>query len=72
MTDAEKLRDALVFHVYATRCMLDAVAALLEATDFDATPADKRKARNAVKRDLQTACRALEQTAIVHTITEAE
>ena len=58
MNDIEKLQNALVY-------MLDAVAALLEATDFDVTPAERHKARDVAKRDLQTAYRALEQAQIM-------
>lgn len=65
MTDIEKLQNALVFHDFAARCMLDAVASLLEATDFDANPAEKHKARDVAMRDLQTAYMALEQAQMV-------
>ena len=65
MTDIEKLQNALVFHDYAARYMLDAVAALLEATDFDATPAERHKARDVAKRDLLTAYEALGQAQIM-------
>ena len=65
MTDIEKLQNALMFHDYAALYMLDAVAALLEATNFDATPAERHKARDVAKRDLQTAYRALGQAQMV-------
>lgn len=68
MTDIEKLQNALVFHDFAARYMLDAVAALLEATDFDANPAERHKARGVAKRDLQTAYRALEQAQMVKVV----
>ena len=70
MTDTERLQNAIVFHDFAARYMLDAVAALLEATDFDATPIERRKARDAAMRDLQTAYRALEQAQIVKVVDE--
>ena len=70
MTDAEKLETALVFHDFAARYILDAVAALLEATDFDATPSERHKARDVAKRDLQTAYRALGQAQIVKVVDE--
>ena len=70
MSEAEKLRNALVWHDYAARYMLDAIAALLEATDFDATPAERHKARSAVARDVQTACKALEQAQLVKVVDE--
>ena len=65
MTDIEKLQNALVFHDFAARYMLDAVAALLSATDFNATPAEKHKARSAAVQDIQTAYRALEQAQLI-------
>lgn len=65
MIDTEKLQNAIVFHDFAARYMLDAVAAMLEATDFDATPIERHRARDAAMRDLQTAYRALEQAQIV-------
>lgn len=65
MTDIEKLQNALVFHDFAARCMLDAVASLLEATDFDANPAERHKARGVAKRDLLTAYEALGQAQMV-------
>lgn len=68
MSDAEKLRNALVWHDYAARYMLDAIAALLEATDFDATPALRHKARYVAKRDLQAACKALEQAQVIREV----
>lgn len=70
MTDTERLQNALVFHDFAARCMLDAVASLLEATDFDANPAQKHKARDVAKRDLQTVYRALEQAQMVKVVDE--
>lgn len=70
MTDTERIQNALVFHDFAARYMLDAVAALLEATDFDATPVERHKARDVAKRDLQTAYRALEQAQIVRVVDE--
>ena len=70
MNDIEKLQNALVFHDFAARCMLDAVASLLEATDFDATPTERYKARDVAKRDLQTAYRALEQAQMVKVVDE--
>lgn len=70
MTDIEKLQNALVFHDFAARCMLDAVASLLEATDFDANPAQKHKARDVARRDLQTAYMALEQAQMVKVVDE--
>ena len=65
MSEIERLQNAIVFHDFAARYMLDAVAALLKATDFDANPAERHKARDAAKRDLQTAYRALEQAQMV-------
>lgn len=50
-----------MIHDSAAWYMLDAVASLFIATDFDATPADRHKARDVAKRDLQTAYNALEQ-----------
>lgn len=70
MSDAEKLKNALVWHDYAARYMLDAIAALFEATDFDATPAERHKARSVAMRDLQTACKALEQAQLVKVVDE--
>lgn len=70
MTDIEKLQNALVFHDFSARYMFDAVAALLEATDFDANPAERHKARGVAKRDLQTAYRALEQAQMVKAVDE--
>lgn len=49
MTDTEKLKNALVWHDYAARSMIDVVAALLEATDFDTKPDERHKARNVAK-----------------------
>lgn len=72
MRDTEKLKNALVWHDYAARSMIDAVAALLEATDFDAKPAERHKARSVAKRDLQMAYRALEQAQLVQTIDEVD
>lgn len=72
MTATDELKAALTWHDYAARYLMDGMAALLEATDFDVTPADRHKARNAAKRDLQTAYRALEQANLVQTITEVE
>ena len=68
MTDIEKLQNALVFHDFAVRYLLDAVVALLKATDFDATPPERHKARDVAKRDLQTAYRALEQAQMVKVV----
>ena len=68
MSDTERLQNAIVFHDFAARYMLDAVAALLEATDFDATPIERHKARDAARRDLQTAHRALEQAQMVKVV----
>ena len=70
MTDAEKLKAALMRHDYAAWYMLDAISALLEATDFDATPALRHKARYAAKRDLQAACMALEQAQVIREVSE--
>lgn len=70
MSDTEKLQNALVWHDYAARSMIDAVAALLEATDFDAKPDERHKARSVAKRDLQMAYTALEQAQLVQAITE--
>lgn len=70
MTEAEKLRNALVWHDYAARHTLGAVAALLEATDFDVNPVERHAARNVVKRHLQMAYKALEQAQLVQTIEE--
>lgn len=70
MTDTEKLQRAIAFHDFAARYMLDAVAALLEATDFDATPTDRHKARDVAKRDLLTAYKALEQAQLVKVVDE--
>ena len=70
MSDADKLKNALVFHDFAARYILDAVAALLEATDFDATPSERHKARDVAKRDIQTAYRALGQAQIVEEVDE--
>lgn len=70
MTDTERLQKAIAFHDFAARYMLDAIAALLEATDFDATPTEQHKARDAVRRDLQTAYRALEQAQILKEVDE--
>lgn len=70
MTDNERLHNALVWHDYAARCMIDGIAALLEATDFDAKPAERHKARDVVKRDLKMAYKALEQAQLVQTIKE--
>lgn len=70
MTDIEKLQNALVFHDFAARCMLDAVAALLKATEFDASPVEKHNARDVAKRDLLTAYRALGQAQMVKVVDE--
>ena len=70
MSDAEKQKNALVWHDYAARYMLDAIAALLEATDFDAMPSERHKARDAAKRDMQVAYRALEQAQLVKVVGE--
>lgn len=67
-TNYEKLHISLVWHDYAMRYMMDAVGALLEATDFDATPAERHKARGTAARDIVTAHRALEQAQLVQTI----
>ena len=70
MTGTERIQNALVFHDFAARYMLDAVAALLKATDFDATPAERHKARDTAKLNLQTACKALEQAQMVKVVDE--
>ena len=68
MTEAETLQNALVWHDYAVRYTLDAIAALLNATDFDATPSERHKARKAAARDVQIACKALEQAQLVKVV----
>lgn len=70
MTDIEKLQNALVFHNFAALCMLDAIAALLGATKFDASPVEKHKARDVAERDLQTAYKALAQAQMVKAVDE--
>lgn len=70
MTATDELQNAFVFHDFAARYMLDAVAALLEATDFDATPTERHKARDVAKRDLLTAYRALGQAQMVKVVDE--
>lgn len=72
MSEADKLKNALVWHDYAMRCVLDGMAALLAATDFDANPAERHKARSAAVRDVQTAHRAIEQAQVVREIEEGE
>lgn len=70
MSKVERLQNAIVFHDFAARYMLDAAVALLEATDFDVNPAERHKARDVAKRDLQTARRALEQAQVVKVVDE--
>ena len=68
MTDMDRLRNSLTWHDYAIRYLMDGIAALLEATDFDATPADRHKARGAAANDVAIAMRALDQAQLVQTI----
>lgn len=68
MSETEELRTALIYHDYAVRYLMGGVAALLEATDFDATPAERHKAREVAARDILVANRALEQANLVKTI----
>lgn len=68
MTEAEKLQAALVWHDYAIRYTFAAIAALLKATDFDATPPERHKARSAAARDVQIASKALEQAQLVKVV----
>lgn len=72
MTENERLKNALVWHDYAMRYALDAIAALISATEYNAI-SDKKvkewhKARDAAISDCTTAYRALEQAQLVHTI----
>lgn len=68
MTATDELRNALIWHDYAMRYLMDGIAALFEATDFDVTPAERHKARNVAVRDMAAASRALEQARLVRTI----
>ena len=68
MSTTDELRNSIVWHDYAIRRLSDGIAALLEATDFDATPAERHKARSVAANDVMIAMSALEQAQLVETI----
>lgn len=65
MSDADKLRKALAWHDYAEQYMLDAIADLLTATDFDVTPPGRHEARDRAESDLRKAYKALENARVL-------
>ncbi len=72
MTEYEKLCMVIVWHDYAIKRLSDGIAALLEATDFDATPAERHEARSVAANDVVLAMRALEQMQPVETTRDDE
>ena len=65
MSEVDELRLTRALHDYAMRHTLEAIAALLDATHFDATPAVRHKARYEAANAVAVAHMALEQAKLI-------